>query len=78
MLDLAREYPFLVPFALLLLPFCATFLILAWLMLLAIRGKAVTVNLKGFGVEIALLTVLSPRSEEIVDDKIQTTRISDP
>lgn len=64
MLEIAREYPFLVPFILVLVPFAFVILLAAWLLILAKRGEQITLNLKGLGLELAMSTSLSPPSDE--------------
>lgn len=59
MLEIARNYPFLVPFLLMTIPFAFVLLAGCWLLVLARKGKCVNIAVKGLGIEIAMNTTLN-------------------
>lgn len=59
-----KDFPFLIPFLILLIPVALLWLIFVWLLILARKGKMITINVKGLGMEIALATSLYSKGSD--------------
>jgi hypothetical protein len=72
MMEFAREYPFLVPFLLVCVPLIFVTLVSAWLILLLKRGESFTLNMKGLGLELSMVTSLDNQSdvEHQIENKV--------
>lgn len=62
--SLMREYPFLVPFLILSIPFAITFLISIWLFVILRKGESINLEFKAFGAELRMSTIFEVKDAE--------------